>query len=58
LCVWGYFEKLFISGNSWISLFVAAVVFGGIGIVITTIIVLNKQERVYFLNLVKSKIKR
>ncbi|MGN0452379.1 MAG: lipopolysaccharide biosynthesis protein [Ruminococcus sp.] len=58
LCLWGCLEKLFIKGNTWVSLIISAVIFAIIGVLITTIIVLNKNERKHFISLIKNKVKR
>lgn len=56
LCVWGNIEKLFITGDSWITLIFAGVVFVLVGVMFTALIVLNKNERNYLVGLIKSKI--
>ena len=55
LCALGYAIKLFYSPQSWISLICVAVVFCLIGVVITSFIVLRKEERQYLLNTILSK---
>lgn len=58
LCVWGSIEKIFIQGNSWLSLIVAGVIFVGVGVMLTALIVLNKNERRYLAHVIKNKIRK
>lgn len=58
LCIWGSLEKLLFNGSSWIGLFVAAVVFVGIGIGLTAFAVLNKNERKHLFLLLFNKVKK
>ena len=58
LYVVGYVVKLFIAGNSWISLIFAGCLFCMIGVIVTSLIVLNREEREKLIYIIKSKIKK
>lgn len=56
LVVIGFLIKKYLPTGSWLMLFVSAIMLGIIGLVINIGIVLNKNEKRYLLNIVKSKI--
>ncbi len=57
LCVWGFILKMVIAGNSWITLIAAGFVFCVVGVLLTSLIVLNKDERAYLISMIKTKLK-
>lgn len=58
LYAWGLVEKMLIQINGWGTMFVAGVVFATVGILLTSLIVLNKRERGYLIRIMTSKLKR
>ena len=58
LTIVGYFVKSFFVIDSWTMLVLASGITGVIGLIINMIIVLNKEERKYLLNIVLSRFKK
>ena len=58
LTVIGYLFKQIFVIDSWLVLFIAAIITGIIGLVINSMIVLNKEEREYFILFIKKRLKR
>lgn len=58
LVIWGFFQKMVFTPGSWLELIVSCAIFAIVGLCLTCVIVLTKQEREMLLNMVKSKLKR
>ena len=54
----GVIVRLFIPVNSWLMFFVSCVIIGVAGFALNIIIVLKKEERKYFVEIIRSKLKR
>lgn len=58
LFAFGYFEKLFLTGGSWLNIILAIVVYVCFGGILTCLIALNKSERHYIFSIVLKRIKK
>lgn len=58
LCAWGALEKIVFRGETWFGLILACGVFAIVGFVITSLVVLGKEERRVLLERVKNKVKK
>ena len=58
LCLWGWGQKLLFRPEGWLGLFVCAAVFASVGLLLTSVIVLNREERRALISMVRAKIKR
>lgn len=53
----GFFVKVIMPSDTWISFFATCSVIAIVGLVINLMIVLNREERKYFLNMIKRKLR-
>lgn len=58
LVAWGSLEKLMLRPSSWLGLIGAGIVFVVVGVSLTGLVVLNKEERRYFGQFINSKFRR
>lgn len=58
LVAWGYALRLVFIPSSWFGLIACAAVFAAVGVCLTGLIVLNKDERKHLLGLIKQKLGR
>jgi O-antigen/teichoic acid export membrane protein len=54
----GYIMKPYLPGGSWMNFFLAAAIFGAIGLIINLWIILKKTERAYLFQIIKSRVTR
>ena len=55
---WGFLMKLFLKPTGWLGLIAAGVIFVAVGVCLTGLAVLNREERNYVFNMIKSKLHR
>ena len=55
LWIWGSLEKKVLPATSWIGLIIAGCVFASVGFIITALIVLNKEERLYLFDKIRRR---
>jgi O-antigen/teichoic acid export membrane protein len=58
LVAWGFALRAFWIPDSWIELISSAVIFAAVGVCLTGLIVLNKDERKYLISLITQKLGR
>lgn len=56
IIVFGLLVRHLICVDSWLTLFLASAIVGAVGFFVNLLIVLNKQERNYFVSLIRSKL--
>lgn len=55
LVLWGTLMRVFVQPDSWISLILTGALFAGVGLCLTSFIVLDKEERSHLLGTLKQK---
>lgn len=58
LVLWGMLQKMFFHPVGWLELIFSGAVFAAVGLCLTSIIVLDRQERTMLVQMLKSKLKR
>lgn len=58
LYLWGSLLRLVFRPDSWLTLFAAAAVFAAIGVLLTSFLVLDQQERQFLISTIKAKLRR
>lgn len=58
LTIWGALLRMFLKPDGWGSLFATGILFAGVGLLLTSMIVLNKSERTAFISMLRKKLTR
>lgn len=58
LLLWGALLRLFLRPDSWVLLLVSGVLFAGVGVILSSMIVLNRSERGMLVSMLRKKLTR